>query len=170
MVRSSNKAKILIYNYTPVFLLFTSILNDIDFNNLNFKYFSFNFAYILIFYYNLKRDRGIGYFSVFIAGLFNDVINGTPMGISSLCYLLLCVAAVYFRNITLRPNLIKDWIFFLVTILVLNFITFTYLILFLEYEVDYFDQMLNIMITFILYIIFSFLFKFYDFIILGRIN
>ena len=52
--------------------------------------------------------------------------------------------------------------------IVLNFITFTYLILFLEYEVDYFDQMLNIMITFILYIIFSFLFKFYDFIILRK--
>ena len=161
------KKKYFLHKYTPVFLLFTSILNKVDFN-LEFKYFSFNFAYILIFYYSLKRESGIGYISIFFAGLFNDVVNGTPMGISSLCYLLLCAAAVYLRNITLRPNLIKDWIFFLVTISILNFITFTYLILFLDYEVNYFDQMINIIFTFILYLIFSYLFKFYDNIILGR--
>ena len=118
---------------TPVILLFTSILNEIDFNNTEFKYFSFNFAYILIFYYNVKRENGIGYTFIFIAGLFNDVINGLPMGLSSLCYLLLCVAASYLRNITLRPSLIKDWIFFLIAIFILNFITFTYLILFFNY-------------------------------------
>ena len=168
MINTNRNIKFFLYKFTPVILLFTSILNEIDFNNLEFKYFSFNFAYILIFYYSLKRESGIGYISIFFAGLFNDVVNGTPMGISSLCYLLLCAAAVYLRNITLRPNLIKDWIFFLVTISILNFITFTYLILFLDYEVNYFDQMINIMFTFILYLIFSYLFKFYDNIILGR--
>ena len=168
MINSSTTINSILYRHSPVILLFISILNEIDFNNLEYKYFSFNFAYILIFYYSLKRESGIGYISIFFAGLFNDVVNGTPMGISSLCYLLLCAAAVYLRNITLRPNLIKDWIFFLVTISILNFITFTYLILFLDYEVNYFDQMINIMFTFILYLIFSYLFKFYDNIILGR--
>ena len=168
MINSNTNINSFLYRYSPVILLFISILNEIDFNNLEFRYFSFNFAYILIFYYSLKRENGIGYIFIFFAGLFNDVVNGTPMGISSLCYLLLCAAAVYLRNITLRPNLIKDWIFFLVTISILNFITFTYLILFLDYEVDYFDQIINIMFTFILYLIFSYLFKFYDNIILGR--
>ena len=168
MTNANKNIKGYLYKYSPVIILFISILNEIDFNNLDLKYFSFNFAYILIFYYSLKRESGIGYISIFFAGLFNDVVNGTPMGISSLCYLLLCAAAVYLRNITLRPNLIKDWIFFLVTISILNFITFTYLILFLDYEVNYFDQMINIIFTFILYLIFSYLFKFYDNIILGR--
>ena len=168
MINSNTNINSFLYRYSPVILLFISILNEIDFNNLEFRYFSFNFAYILIFYYSLKRENGIGYIFIFFAGLFNDVVNGTPMGISSLCYLLLCAAAVYLRNITLRPNLIKDWIFFLLTISILNFITFTYLILFLDYEVNYFDQMINIMFTFILYLIFSYLFKFYDNIILGR--
>ena len=168
MINSNTNISSILYRHSPVILLFISILNEIDFNNLEYKYFSFNFAYILIFYYSLKRESGIGYISIFFAGLFNDVVNGTPMGISSLCYLLLCAAAVYLRNITLRPNLIKDWIFFLVTISILNFITFTYLILFLDYEVNYFDQMINIMFTFILYLFFSYLFKFYDNIILGR--
>ena len=170
MINSNKKVNSFLYNYSPVIILFISILNEIDFNNLEFKYFSFNFAYILIFYYSLKRDKGVGYLLIFCAGLFNDVINGLPMGISSLCYLLLCAAAVYLRNITLRPNLIKDWIFFLVTILCLNFITFTYLVLFFNYEINYFDQIINIIFTFIFYFIFSFLFKAYDNFILGKFN
>ena len=67
-----------------------------------------------------KKSAGLGYILVFIAGIFNDVVLGIPIGISSLLYLLLCGAAAYLRNITLRPNLMKDWIFFLITILILN--------------------------------------------------
>ena len=170
MINTNIKIKSFLHKYTPIILLFISILNEIDFNNSSFKYFSFNFAYILIFYYSLKKEGGIGYIFVFVAGLFNDVVNGVPMGISSLCYLLLCAAAVYLRNITLRPNLFKDWIFFLITILVLNFISFTYLTLSLNYEINYFDQIINILFTFLLYLIFSFLFKFYDNLIIGRQN
>ena len=160
-------SKHFLYKYTSAFLLFTSILNEFDFN-LEFKFFSFNFAYILIFYYSLKREGGIGYILIFIAGLFNDVVNGLPMGISSLSYLLLCAAAAYLRNITLRPNLIKDWIFFLITVLVLNFITYTYLILFLNYEINYLNQMTSIIGTFLMYLVFSYIFRFYDNFILGK--
>ena len=167
---SNNSFKSFLYRYTPIILLFTSILNEIDFNNLGLKYFSFNFAYILIFYYSVRRSDSMGYVFIFIAGLFNDVVSGIPMGISSLSYLLLCAAGVYLRNITLRPNIIKDWIFFLITVLVLNFITFTYLIVFFNYEINYFDQMINIIFTFLLYFVFSFLFKFYDEIILGTFS
>ena len=170
MINTKKKIRTFLYKNTPVILLFISILNEIDFNNSELKYFSFNFAYILIFYYNLKRDGGIGFVYIFIAGLFNDVMNGTPMGISSLCYLLLCAAAVYLRNITLRPNIVKDWIFFLLSILVLNFITFTYLIIFFNHEINYFDQIINIMFTFLFYLFFSVLFKAYDNNILGRIQ
>jgi len=166
----NNKKQYFLYRYTPLFLLFTSILNEIDFNNLEYQYFSFNFAYILIFYYSLKREGSIGYVLVFVAGLFNDVINGLPMGLSSLAYLLLCTAAAYLRNKTLRPNLIKDWIFFLITILFLNFITFTCLILFFNFEINYFDQIINIIGTFLMYFVFSYIFRFYDSFILGVSN
>ena len=170
MINTNKKIQYFLYQYTPAILLYTSILSEIDFNNSEFKYFSFNFAYILIFYYSLKRESGIGYIYIFIAGLFNDVVNGLPMGISSLCYLLLCAAAVYLRNITLRPNIFKDWIFFLITISFLNCINFSFLILFFSYEINYFDQITNITFTFLLYLFFSYLFKIYDDIILSRIN
>ena len=170
MINTNKRITYLLYNYSAIILLYTSILSEIDFNNSEFKYFSFNFAYILIFYYSLKREGSIGYGLIFIAGLFNDVVNGVPMGISSLSYLLLCAAAAYLRNITLRPNLIKDWISFLITILILNFISYTYLTLFFEYKIDYFYQMINITYTFLLYFVFSYLFKIYDNAIVGRFN
>ena len=73
-----------ILKYIPIILLFISVLNEFDFNNLGLIYFSFNFSYILIFYYSLKKSESLGYIYIFIAGLFNDVVTGTPIGISSL--------------------------------------------------------------------------------------
>ena len=170
MIKAKTKISILLFKYTPIILLYSSILNEIDFNNLGLKYFSFNFSYILIFYYSLRRSESLGYTSIFLAGLFNDVMNGIPMGISSLSFLLICAATAYLRNITLRPNLIKDWIFFLITISFLNFISFVVLILIFNQELNYFDQIINITFTFLLYLVFSYLFNFYDNILLGRSN
>ena len=170
MINAKINLTIFLYKYTPIILLFTSILNEIDFNNLGLRYFSFNFSYILIFYYSLRRSESLGYTFIFIAGLFNDVMNGIPMGISSLSYLLICAATSYLRNITLRPNLIKDWIFFLITISFLNFISFIVLMLIFKQEVNYFDQIVNITCTFFLYLFFSYLFNFYDNILTGKLN
>ena len=41
-----------ILSKAPLILLFVSVLNNYDFNYLGLKYFSFNFSYILIFYYD----------------------------------------------------------------------------------------------------------------------
>ena len=157
-----------LFKFAPIILLFISVLNEFDFNNLGFKYFSFNFSYILIFYFSLKRNESLGYTYVFIAGLFNDVVMGTPIGISSLSYLLLCGAAAYLRNITLRPSLIKDRIFFLMTILTLNSLSFLILTFIFSYEINYADQIINIIFTFLLYFGFSYLFNFFEKILLGR--
>ena len=145
----------------PLILLFISVLNNFDFNHLNLKYFSFNFSYILIFYYSLKKSESLGYIYIFIAGLFNDVVIGTPIGLSSLMYLLLCGAGAYLRNITLRPSIIKDCIFFLITILIINSLLFIILNFIFSYELDYFDQMINIMYTFLLYFLFANLFDYF---------
>ena len=133
--RKKNLFQILINN-APAFLLVISVLNEFDFNYLGLSYFSFNFPFILIFYWSLKRNESLGYGLVFIAGLINDVVVGFPIGISSICYLFICVFTAYLKNITIRPNLIKDWIFFLFTILVVNSIVFLSLTLLFSYSLD----------------------------------
>ena len=112
----------------------------------------------------------MGYVYIFIAGLFNDVVVGTPIGISSLMYLILCGAAAYLRNITLRPSLIKDSIFFLITILIINSLLFMSLNFVFNYELNYFDQIINITYTFLLYFLFSNLFNFFENYFLGNNN
>ena len=159
-----------IFSNIPIILLFVSVLNNFDFNYLGLKYFSFNFSYILIFYYSLLKSESLGYTYIFIAGLFNDVVIGTPIGISSLMYLILCGAAAYLRNITLRPNLIKDCIFFLLTILIINSLLFIILIFIFDYELDYYDQIVNIIYTFLLYFLLSNLFDFFESHIVGNKN
>ena len=159
-----------LYRFAPVILLFLSVLNNFDFNYLGLKYFSFNFSYILIFYYSLKKTESLGYTYIFIAGLFNDVIVGTPIGLSSLMYLILCIASSYLRNITLRPNLAKDCIFFLITILIINSLLFVALNFIFNYETNYFNQIINIVYTFLFYFLFSHLFNFFENYIVGSNN
>ena len=154
----------------PLIILFISVLNNHDFNYLGLKYFSFNFSYILIFYYSLKKSESLGYIYIFIAGLFNDVVVGTPIGLSSLMYLILCGAAAYLRNITLRPNLIKDCIFFLITILIINSLLFMSLNFIFNYELNYFNQIINITYTLLFYFLFSSLFDFFEKNIVGNSN
>ena len=159
-----------ILSQAPLILLFVSVLNNFDFNYLSLKYFSFNFSYILIFYYSLKKSEGLGYIYIFIAGLFNDVVVGTPIGLSSLMYLILCGAAAYLRNITLRPSLVKDCIFFLITILIINSLLFITLNYIFGYELSYVDQIINITFTFLLYSLFSNLFDFFENYFVGKNN
>ena len=150
-----------ILRYAPILLLFVSVLNEFDFNYLELKYFSFNFPFVLIFYWSLKKSESLGYGFIFIAGIINDVVVGLPMGISSLAYLLICGFAAYFRNITLNPNLLKDWFFFLATILVVNSMMYSSLVLFFSYNMNYNDLIVNLIFTFLLYIICANIFEVY---------
>tara|TARA_B100000029_G_scaffold478416_1_gene524461 strand:+ start:884 stop:1402 length:519 start_codon:yes stop_codon:yes gene_type:complete len=146
----------------PIILLFVSVLNELDLNYLNFKYFSFNFPFILVFYFSLKKSDSLGYGFIFIAGLFNDAVNGLPIGLSSLSYLLVCGFAAYLRNITLRPNLIKDWLFFLMTICVTNSLIYFLIVVFFKVNLNYLDYIFNILFTFLFYIIFAYFFDIYQ--------
>ena len=127
-----------IYTWLPILALFISVFNEFDFNYLN-----------------------IDYFLVFLAVLFNDTVVGLPLGISSMSYILICIFATYLRNITISPNLIKDWFYFLFIISLINSINFSVLFLFFSYELDITLFIVNNFFTFLFYIIFSIFFKRY---------
>jgi len=150
-----------VYTWLPILVLFISVFNEFDLNYLNIDYFSFNFPFILIFYFALKAYQKFDYFLVFLAGLFNDAVVGLPLGISSLSYILICIFATYLRNITISPNLIKDWFYFLFIISLINSINFSVLFLFFSYELDITLFIVNNFFTFLFYIIFSIFFKRY---------
>ena len=156
--------------FAPILLLFISVLNEFDFNYLELKYFSFNFPFVLIFYWSLKKAESLGFGLIFIAGIINDVVVGFPMGISSLAYLIICGFAAYFRNITLNPSLFKDWLFFLVTILVVNSLVYSLLVLFFSYNMNYNDLIVNLIFTFLLYLVCANIFEVYQKLVFGNQN
>ena len=150
-----------LYSWLPILILIVSVLNEFDFNYFNLKYFSFNFPFILIFFFTLKDFKHFDYFFVFLAGLINDTVVGLPLGISSLSYLIICIATSYFRNITIRPNPIKDWFYFLFVISFINSINYSILTLFFSFDLILMNYLVNTFFTFLFYIIFVSMFKYY---------
>ena len=150
-----------LYSWLPLIILYISVLNEFDLNYLNLDYFSFNFPFILIFFFTLKEFKKFDYLFVFIAGLINDTVVGLPLGISSLSYILICISTSYFRNITIRPNPIKDWFYFLFIISLINSINYSILTLFFSFNLVLMSYLVNTFFTFLVYIIFVSLFKYY---------
>ena len=150
-----------LYLWLPIIFLFISVLNGFDFNYMNIDFFSFNFPFILIFYFSLKQYNHFDYLLVFLAGLINDTVVGLPLGLSSLSYVMISIFASYLRNLTIRPNLIKDWFYFLFTISLINSLSYSILFLFFSYDLDIMFYVINNLFTFLFYIIFIFFFNKY---------
>ena len=108
---------------------------------------------------NLKNPLYLTYGIIFVAGLINDVVIGIPMGLSSFCYLLICIVTAYLRNITLSPNFINDWITLLFTLLLVNSIEVIFLDLIFSITVNYTKYFVNTGFTFLFYPIFLVIFN-----------
>ena len=150
-----------VYTWLPILLLYLSVLNEFDLNYMNIEYFSFNFPLLLIFYFALKEYGRFDFLLVFIAGLVNDTVIGLPLGISSFSYILICIFAAYLRNITIRPNLVKDWFYFLFVISLINSINYSVLFFFFSSELDIMFYVVNNFFTFLLYMPITYLFDKY---------
>ena len=150
-----------LYTWFPILILYVSVLNEFDFNYLSLDYFSFNFPFILIFFFTLKDFKNFDYILIFIAGLFNDTVVGLPLGISSFSYMLVCISTAYIRNITIRPSPIKDWFYFLFVISLINSLNYSILTLVFSFELILMGYLVNTFFTFSFYIIFVSIFKYY---------
>ena len=150
-----------IYTWLPILFLYLSVLNEFDLNYINLDYFSFNFPFLLIFYFTLKEYSRFDFLLVFVAGLINDTVVGLPLGISSFSYIIVCIFAAYLRNITIRPHLIKDWFYFLFVISLINSINYSVLFFFFSFELDIMFYVINNLLTFLLYIPISLFFDNY---------
>ena len=145
--------------YVPTLILLFSVFNEFDLNYLKIEYFSFNFVHILIFYWTLKNPLHLSYGVIFLSGLINDVVIGIPLGLSSFCYLSICIVTAYLRNITLSPNFINDWITLLFTLLLVNSIEVIFLDLIFSIKVNYTLYFVNTGFTFLFYPIFLIIFN-----------
>ena len=132
----------------PLFLLFFISLNG---NSVvDFKIFSINLHYILVYYWVLKRPQSLGYGFIFFSGIITDVMFGLPIGVSSLTLLVVASVAAYIRVVTVRISLFNDWMSFIPALLSANFIYFVALY-FSDYSINYMYFFKNAIFTFIFY-------------------
>tara|TARA_B100000686_G_C16620961_1_gene879198 strand:- start:471 stop:971 length:501 start_codon:yes stop_codon:yes gene_type:complete len=160
MVVKKIKFKNRILKYFPLILLYFSVLNEFDIDVPTLGLLSFNLPFIIIFYWSLKDPDHIGNGLIFISGILNDVTLGYPVGVSSFIYLTIIAFASYLRNITLRPNIFKDSIVFLIAILFANSVNASILSFIFSIEINYLAIIVNITFTFLLYFLFARIFNY----------
>ena len=140
----------------PILLLFIISLNGNSV--IDFRFFSVNIHYILIYFWVLRRPQlmGIGY--IFLSGIITDVVLGLPIGTSSLTLLVIAAVAAYVRVVTVRISLVNDWLSFIPALLIANFVYFLVLY-FSNYPIDYLYLFNNSIFTLFFYPILWMLFS-----------
>lgn len=148
--------KELIVKSLPVILLyflsFSSFENIKQFDNL--AVFSFNLHMIVIYFYILKFPDYLGIGHIFVAGLINDVVIGTPLGTSSLSFLTMCFFTTYIRNVTLRAKMTAEWFTFIPAIFFSNFTFYLVINNFSNLSYYYVELLANSFFTFLFFPIF----------------
>ena len=145
------QSKIRFLQLIPLLALFYISLNGISV--IDFKFFSINAHYILVYFWVLRQPKSLGNGFIFLSGVINDVVFGLPLGISSLSLLTVAGVAAYVRVVTVRVSLLTDWISFIPALLIANFIYFIAMH-FSDYSIDYIFLFKNSISTFIFYPIF----------------
>ena len=147
-----------LFRLLPLILLFYICISEIHTQFFYWKIFSFNFQFIIIYYWILRDPSILGYGFVFLAGLVNDVVLSMPLGTSAISYLFISLVAAYVRNATVRSSLFTDWFTFVVAILIANFIYYFLMNKFSNVPIQYINLFYNSLFTFILYTAFWFIF------------
>ena len=136
------------FELLPILLLFFISLNGNSI--IDFKFFSINAHYILVYFWILRQPQLLSYGLIFLSGIISDVVSGLPIGVNALSLLIIASVAAYVRVVTVRITLVNDWISFIPALLLANFIYFLSLY-FSNYSVDYLYLFKNSIFTFIFY-------------------
>ena len=157
-------SKILLLKSLPVFFLYFLSFNS--FENIkefpNFALFSFNLHMIIIYFYILKYPEYLGTGHIFLAGVINDVVVGTPLGTSSLAFLVMCFFTNYIRNVTLRSKMTAEWFTFIPAIFFSNLVYFVIINNFSNLSFYYIELLRNSFFTFLFFPFFYYFFKYYQ--------
>ena len=156
-----NRVKHILSNNIAVVMLYVASLGA--FESLkeipDVNIFSFNLQMIIIYFYILKFPDSLGLGHIFLGGIINDVVIGTPLGTSSLSYLILSFFTNYVKQVTLRSKMTSEWITFIPALFFSNLIFFIIINNFSHLSFYYIDLLQNTFFTFLFFPIFYFLFN-----------
>jgi len=159
-----SKYKLQILKSLPLIIFYFLIFNSFDglreIETLN--NFSFKLQMIIIYFYVLKFPDQLGLGHVFLGGILNDIILGTPMGTSSLSFLILAFFTSYMKNVTLRSKMSAEWFTFIPALFFSNLVYFIIVNNFSNLSFYYLELLRSSFFTFLLFPIFYYLFNNYQ--------
>ena len=142
------------------FLIFNSFEGLREIETLN--NFSFKLQMIIIYFYVLKFPDQLGLGHVFLGGIINDIILGTPMGTSSLSFLILAFFTSYMKNVTLRSKMSAEWFTFIPALFFSNLVYFIIVNNFSNLSFYYLELLRSSFFTFLFFPIFYYIFSQYQ--------
>ena len=156
---SKSNLKKLYHNFIhafPILFLFFLAFTGFDLSFFLFENnYSFNFIYLVVFYWVLTKPDRLGYGLIFLIGIINDVVQNFPIGISSINFLVLSIISSFIRVRLINPSIFYDWVMFLIAIIITNSINYIILSTIFAFPIKYGTLMTSSLITFIVYPIFS---------------
>ena len=159
-----SKYKLKILKSLPLIIFYFLIFNSFDelreIETLN--NFSFKLQMIIIYFYVLKFPDQLGLGHVFLGGIINDIILGTPMGTSSLSFLILAFFTSYMKNVTLRSKMSAEWFTFIPALFFSNLVYFIIVNNFSNLSFYYLELLRSSFFTFLFFPIFYYLFNNYQ--------
>ena len=124
--------------------------------------FAFNFQMILIYFYVLKFPENLGFGNIFLSGIIKDTVLGTPLGTTSLSYLILSLFTSYIKNATIRSVMTAEWFTFIPALFFSNLIYLIIINNFSNVSFYYLELLQNTFFTFLFFPIFHYIFTQYQ--------
>ena len=160
---SLKKIKQKIFRSLPIiFLYYLSFYHFEIIEESKVSFFAFNFQMILIYFYVLKFPEDLGFGNIFLAGIINDTVLGTPLGTTSLSYLTLSFFTTYIKNVTLRSVMTAEWFIFIPALFFSNLIYLIIINNFTNVSFYYLELLQNTFFTFLFFPIFHYIFTQYQ--------
>ena len=142
------------------FLSFTTFEGAQEYPNI--LIFSFNLQMIIVYFYVLKFPESLGLGHIFLAGIINDVVIGTPLGTSSLSFLVLSFFTSYIKNVTLISKMSSEWIAFIPALFFSNLVYFIIINNFSHLSFYYVELLRVTFFTFLFFPIFYYIFNIHE--------
>jgi cell shape-determining protein MreD len=110
----------------------------------------------------LKHPDNLGYGNIFLAGIINDTVLGTPLGTTSLSYLTLSTFTSYIRNRAIRSVITSEWFAFIPALFFSNLVYLIIINNFSNVSFYYVELLQNTFFTFLFFPIFYYIFSQYE--------
>ena len=110
-----------------------------------------NIKYILIFYFSFFEKERLSITFLFLLGLIFDSLQGMPLGLTSICFIVLNKIAIFLKMRRTHTSFQNEFIAFLTSLLVTQIVSIIIFNYFSQNSFEYFLLAINIIVTSIFY-------------------